>query len=174
MTNGSINWFQPHSLIRRWTWQWIKTEMMKMAMKYFFFRASDISRKNRPISRDFRGENKSKFAKKSADFAGVYRQKAKFWRIFRGKFVEKSADFTGNFGGKLRQETINKKQPISLDFFWQISLKSINFASIWPALFNVFLTGIIICSLNKSSLEQSANAKAINIMVSAQFFATFI
>ena len=156
-------WFQPHSLIRRWTWQWIKTEMMKMAMKYVFFRASDISRKkkpnfagfsgansrkNRPISWDFRGENKSKFPKKSADFAGVYQQKAKFRRIFRGKFAEKSADFTGNFGGKLRQETINKKQPISLDFFWQISLKSINFASIWPALFNVFLTGIIICSLN--------------------------
>ena len=110
-----------------------------------YYRASDISRKkkqnfagfsgansrkNRPISRDFRGENKSKFAKKSADFAGVYRQKVKFRRIFRGKFAEKSADFTGNFGGKLRQETINKKQPISLDFFWQISLKSINFASI--------------------------------------------
>ena len=66
------------------------------------FRASDISRK----------------------------KKAKFRGIFRGKFAEKSADFTGNFGGKLRQEKINKKQPISLDFFWQISLKSINFASI--------------------------------------------
>ena len=36
----------------------------------------------------------------------------------------------GNFGGKLRQETISKKQPISLDFFWQILLKSINFVSI--------------------------------------------
>ena len=24
----------------------------------------------------------------------------------------------GNLGGKLRQETISKKQPISLDFFW--------------------------------------------------------
>ena len=160
-------------------WKYIRTH----------YRASDISRKkkqnfagfsgansrkNRPISRDFRRENKSKFAKKSADFAGVYQQKVKFRRIFRGKFAEKSADFTGNFRGKLRQETINKKQPISLDFFWQISLKSINFASIWPALFNVFLTGIIICSLNKSSVEPWANAKAINIMVSAQFFATFI
>ena len=50
----------------------------------------------------------------------------------------KSADFTRNFGGKLRQETISKKQPISLGFFWQILLKSINFASIWPALVNVF------------------------------------
>ena len=119
--------------------------MEALSQRDAFIRASDISRKkkqnfagfsgansrkNRPISRDFRGENKLKFAKKSADFAGVYRQKVKFRRIFRGKFAEKSADFTGNFGGKLRQETINKKQPISLDFFWQISLKSINFASI--------------------------------------------
>ena len=28
----------------------------------------------------------------------------------------KSADFTRNFGGKLRQGTISKKQPISLGF----------------------------------------------------------
>ena len=93
------------------------------------------SRKNRLISRDFRREKKSKFAKKiggfrgifagekskfaekSADFAGFSGKKVKFRRIFRGKFLEKSADFTGNFGGKLRQETISKKQPISLDFF---------------------------------------------------------
>ena len=92
------------------------------------------SRKNRPISRDFRGKKvkirgaigrfqaifareKSKFAEKSAHFAGFQRKKVKFRRIFRGKFLEKSADFTGNFGGKLRQETISKKQPISLDFF---------------------------------------------------------
>ena len=37
-----------------------------------------------------------------------------------------------------------------------------------------FLTMIIICSFNNSSLEKWVNAKAINIMVSAQFFATFI
>ena len=103
--------------------------------------------KNRSISRDFRGEKvkirgkigpfrgisagkKSNFTEQSADFAGFQRKKVNFRRIFRGKFLEKSADFTGNFGGKLRQETISKKQPISLDFFWQISLKSINFASI--------------------------------------------
>ena len=62
-----------------------------------------------------------------------------------------------------------------MDFFWQISLKSINFALIWPALFNVvFLTGIIIFSFNNSSLEKLANAKAINIIVSAQSFATLI
>ena len=34
-----------------------------------------------------------------------------------GNFLEKLADFTGNFGGKLRQETISEKQPISLDLF---------------------------------------------------------
>ena len=53
-------------------------------------------------------------------------------------FLEKSVDFTGNFGGKLRQETISKKEPILRDFFGQISLKSINLALIWPALCNVF------------------------------------
>ena len=90
---------------------------------------------------------KSKFAEKSANFwffcrkkvkififsLGSFhlrKKKVKFRRIFRGKFLEKSADFTGNFGGKLRHETISKKQPISLDFLGEISLKSINFASI--------------------------------------------
>ena len=56
------------------------------------------SQKNRPISRDFSG-------------------KSQISKDFRGKFLEKSADFTGNFWGKLRQETITKKQPISLDVF---------------------------------------------------------
>ena len=91
------------------------------------------SRKNRPISRDFRGK-KSIFAEKSADFAEFSREKSQISeknrpisrdfsgksqisKDFRGKFLEKSADFTGNFGGKLRQETICKKQPISLDVF---------------------------------------------------------
>ena len=115
------------------------------------------SRKNRPISRHFRGKKvkirgtigrfreifageKSKFAEKSAHFAGFLRKEVNFRRIFGGKFLGKSADFTGNFGGKLRQQTISRRQPISLgfSFFWQISLKSINFASIWPALVNVF------------------------------------
>ena len=58
------------------------------------------------------------------------KKKAKFRGIFRGKFLGKSADFCGNFGAKLRQETISKKQPISLGFWGQISLKSINFALI--------------------------------------------
>ena len=72
---------------------------------------------------------------KSADFAGFSRgkqveirkkigrfrwglpAKSQISKDFQGQIAEKSADFTGNFGGKLRQETINKKQPISLDFF---------------------------------------------------------
>ena len=74
-------------------------------------------------------KKKSKFAEKSADFAGFSRKKVKFRRIFRGKFLEKSADFTGNFVGRLRHETISKKQLISLDFWGEISLKSINFTS---------------------------------------------
>ena len=87
-------------------------------------------RKNRPICGIFAGK-KSKFIEKSADFAGFSRKNVKFRRIFGGIFLEKSADFTGNFGGK-------QKQPISLDFLGEISLNSINFASICPALVNVF------------------------------------
>ena len=90
---------------------------------------SQNSRKNQPICGIFAGR-KSKFVEKSADFAGFLWKNVKFRRIFRGKFLEKSADFTGNFGGKPRHETISKKQPISLDFGGEISLKSINFASI--------------------------------------------
>ena len=100
--------------------------------------------KKSKISRDFQGQirgkigrfrgifagRKSKFAERSADFVGFLRKNVKFRRIFRGKFLEKSANFTGNFGGKPRHETISKKQPISLDFGVEISLKSINFASI--------------------------------------------
>ena len=70
-------------------------------------RASDISRKKKQNFAGFSGAN-------SRDFRG---KKVNFQRIFRGKFLGKSADFPGNFGGKLRQETISKKQPISLGFF---------------------------------------------------------
>ena len=64
----------------------------------------------------FRGE-KVKIRGTIGRFPGILVEKLNFRRIFMGKFLEKSADFTGNFGGKLRQETISKKQPISLDFF---------------------------------------------------------
>ena len=56
---------------------------------------------------------KVKICRKIDRFRGILAEKVKFRRIFRGKFIEKSADFTG----KLRQETISKKQPISLGFF---------------------------------------------------------
>ena len=101
------------------------------------------SRKNRPILRDFRGKkvkirrkisqfrgSKVKIRRKIGRFQGILAEKSQISKDFQGKCLKKSADFTGNFGGKLRQETISKKQPILLDFFWQISLKSINFASI--------------------------------------------
>ena len=112
-----------------------------------FFRASDISRKKKAKFRGFSGvnsrEKKSKFAEKSANFAGFLREKVKIrGKIgrFRGILAEKSQiskDFQGQihrkfgrFHWKFRQETISKKQPISLFFGGQISLKTINFASI--------------------------------------------
>ena len=112
-----------------------------------FFRASDISRKKKAKFRGvFRGKfagKKSKFAEKSANFAGFSREKVKIrGKIgrFRGILAEKSQiskDFQGQihrkfgrFHGKFCQETISKKQPISLFFGGQISLKTINFALI--------------------------------------------
>ena len=115
--------------------------------------------KKSKISRDFQWQIRGKIGR----FRGIVVGK-------KSKFVEKSA----HFRGKLRQDTISKKQPISRDIFWQISLTLINFVSIWKASFNVFLAGIIICSFNNSSLEKWTNLKAVNIMVSGQFFATFI
>ena len=60
----------------------------------------------------------------------------------------------GNFGGKLRQETISKKQPISLDFLGANFAKIDQFCIDMTSVVNVFLTGIIICSFNNSSLEK--------------------
>ena len=62
--------------------------------------------KKSKISRDFQGQIRGKIGRFRGIFAGE-----------KSKFAEKAADFAGNFGGKLRQETISKKQPISLDFF---------------------------------------------------------
>ena len=96
-------------------------------------------RKNRPISLEkvrIRGKigrchgRKVKIRRKIGRFRGILAGKSQISKDFWGKFIEKSADFKGKFSGKLRQETISKKQPISLGFFWQISLKSINFVSI--------------------------------------------
>ena len=101
-------------------------------------------------SANFAGK-KSKFAEKSADprgrrvkirrkigrFCGILAEKSQILKDFQGQILRKIGRFHGKFRGKLRQETINKKQRISLDFFGQISVKSINFASIWPTLFNI-------------------------------------
>ena len=82
---------------------------MKAYVVHHTIRASDISRKKKQNFAGFSGANSQKNRPISRDFSG---KKVKLRRIFR----EKSADFTGNFGGKLCQETISKKQPISLDF----------------------------------------------------------
>ena len=93
---------------------------------------SQNSRNNRPISGDFRGRKVK--SRKIGPFRGILAEKSQFSKDFQGQILRK----IGRFHGKFRQETISKKQPISLGFFWQILLKSINFASIWPALVNVF------------------------------------
>ena len=125
---------------------------------HYLYRASDISRKkrqnfagfsganlrkNRPISRDYHGKKvkirgkigrfcgrKVKILRKIGRFRRILAEKSQISKDFQGQILRKIGRFHGKFRGKLRQETISKKQPISLDFFWQISLKSINFASI--------------------------------------------
>ena len=67
----------------------------------------------------FRGNFRGKFAEKSADFAGK-----------KSKFAQKLADFTGNFLGETSPRNSQIKTANFVGFLWQISLKSINFASI--------------------------------------------
>ena len=86
--------------------------------------------KNRPISWDFRWK-KVKIRRKIGPFRGSLAEKSQISKDFLGQILRNIGRFHWKFrGGKLRQETISKKQAISLDFLWQISLKSINFASI--------------------------------------------
>ena len=89
---------------------------------------SQNSRKNRPILRDFR-QRKVKIRRKIGRFRQIS-EKSQISKDFQGQILRKIGRFHRKFWGKLRQETISKQQPILLDFFWQISLKSINFASI--------------------------------------------
>ena len=118
-------------------YHWIMAKKGEKMIQGFWYFAEEKAK--------FRGIFRGKFAEKSADFAGFSRGKEveirkKIGR-FRGRKVKirrKIGRFHGKFRGKLRQETISKKQPISLFFFWLISLKSINFALIWPTLVNVF------------------------------------
>ena len=110
-----------------------------VAMDFFlcFDRASDISRKKSKISRDFQGQIRGKIGR----FRGIFAGK-------KSKFAEQSADFAGF--SREKSQNSQKKRPISREisggnfakkqsvknsrfrwfFFWQISLKSINFASI--------------------------------------------
>ena len=114
------------------------------------YRASDISRKkkqnfpgfsransrkNRPISRDFRGKKvkirgkigrsrgrRVKIRRKIGRFRRILEEKSQISKDFQGQILRKIGRFHGKFRGKLRQETINKKQPISLDFLGKFRL----------------------------------------------------
>ena len=78
----------------------------------------------------FRGR-KVKIRRKIIQFRRILAEKSEISNNFQGQILRKIGRFHRKFRwGKLRQETISKKQPISLDFFWQISLKSINSGSI--------------------------------------------
>ena len=57
--------------------------------------------------------------RKISRFRGILGEKSQILKNFQGQILRKLADFMGNFGGggELRQETISKNQPISLDFF---------------------------------------------------------
>ena len=91
---------------------------------------SQNSRTNRLISRDFHGR-KVKIRRKIGRFRGFLAEKNQISKEFHGQIVRKiDRIVTGNFVGKIRQETFSKKQPISLDVLGEISLKSINLASI--------------------------------------------
>ena len=110
-------------------------EHVQSKLIHYWHRASDISRKKSKISREFEGQIRGKIGR------------------FRGKKVKirsKIGWFHGKFWGETSPRNSQIKTANFVGFLWQISLKSINFASIWPALFNVFLTGIIICSYNNS------------------------
>ena len=66
-------------------------------------------------------EEKSKFAKKSADFADFSGKNSNF----EGFSKENRPILREILGGNFAKKQSVKKQPILLDFFWQISLKSI-------------------------------------------------
>ena len=69
-------------------------------------RASDISRKKKQNFAGFSGQIRGKIGR----FRGILAKKSQISKDFQGQILR-------NFGEKLRQETISKKQPISLDFF---------------------------------------------------------
>ena len=117
--------------------------------------ASDVLRKKKQNFAAFSGENSRENRPISRGFSREKSQNSQKNRLISPEIS----------GGNFAKKQSVKNSRFRWVLFWQISPKSINFASIWPALFNVFLTGIIICSFNNSSLEKWANAKAIIIMV---------
>ena len=95
----------------------------------FWGEKSQTLRKNRPILRDFRRRK-----------VKIRRKIGRFQRIFRGKLLEKLADVTGNFGGNFAKKQSVKNRSI----LHQYDQHCLTF----------FLTGIIICSFNNSSLKK--------------------
>ena len=74
-------------------------------------------RKNRPILQDFRGK-KVKIHRKKRPISRDCSGKKPNYEGFSGANYKKNRLISREIsGGKLRQETISKKQPISLDFF---------------------------------------------------------
>ena len=69
--------------------------------------------KKSKISRDFQGQIRRKIGR----FRGILAEKSQISKDFQGQILRKIGRFHGKFRGELRQETVSKKQPISLDFF---------------------------------------------------------
>ena len=97
---------------------------------------SQNSRNNRPISGNFCGR-KAKIRKKIGPFRGILAEKSQFLKDFQGQILRKIGSREISVGNFTKKQSV-KNSRFRWGFFGQISLKSINFASIWPALVNVF------------------------------------
>ena len=73
---------------------------------------SENSLKNGPISRE-----KVKICRKMGQFRGILVEKSQIRKDFRGQLMKNRPISREISGGKIRQETVSKKQPISLDSF---------------------------------------------------------
>ena len=78
----------------------------------FFTGLLIIRGKTIKISQDFQGQIRGKISR----FCGILAEKNQISKDFQGQILRKIGRFHGKFRGELRQETISKKQPISLDF----------------------------------------------------------
>ena len=85
---------------------------------------------NRPILGDFR-RRKVKIRRKIGPFRGILAEKSQFSKDFQGQILRKISQFHGKFrGGNFANKQSVKNSRFRWGFFWQISLKLINFASI--------------------------------------------